>query len=301
MLAIQTQALTRVYGQRRGVSDVTLSVEPGALYGFLGPNGAGKTTTIRVLLGFLRPTSGTATVFGRDCWHDSATIKAEVGYVPGDLRLWPWLTGRSALKLFGSIRGRDLMREGERLAEVFGLDLSVRVRSMSRGMRQKLGLILSMAHRPKLLILDEPSSALDPLMQERFRDLLRQAAADGTTVFFSSHTLSEVESLCRRVAIVKGGRIVADDTLEGLRAQAVHEFDVRWASARAGDEAAPAFVRLSQKTAARWAGTVEPGRLDEFVRFVAQRPVADIRLARPDLETIFRRFYETDDAEAGRA
>lgn len=292
--AIRTENLTRAYGSRRGIQDVELSIPQGALYGFLGPNGAGKTTTIRVLLGFLRPTGGRASVFGLDCWSKSAAIKADVGYVPGDLRLWPWLTGHSALSLFASIRGRELKAEGQRLAEVFELDLGVRVRSMSRGMRQKLGLILAMAHKPRLLILDEPSSALDPLMQERFRALLREAAGQGATVFFSSHTLGEVESLCERVAIVKRGLIVADDTLEGLRSQARHEFDIRWAAGGGDRVEAPRLVRLSVRTAERWAGIVEPGGLEPFLAFLAGKPVADIRLAKPDLETIFRRYYDSE-------
>lgn len=297
--AIRTENLTRTYGSRRGIQDVELSIPQGALYGFLGPNGAGKTTTIRVLLGFLRPTGGRATVFGLDCWSKSAAIKADVGYVPGDLRLWPWLTGHSALLLFASIRGRELKAEGQRLAEVFELDLGVRVRSMSRGMRQKLGLILALAHKPRLLILDEPSSALDPLMQERFRGLLREAAGQGATVFFSSHTLGEVESLCERVAIVKRGLIVADDTLDGLRSQARHEFDIRWAGGAGARVETPRLLRLTAKTPDRWAGIVEPEGLQPFLAFLAGKPVADIRLAKPDLETIFRRYYDSElDAAA---
>lgn len=295
MTVIHTRQLTRVYGQRRGISDIELSIQAGSLYGFLGPNGAGKTTTIRVLLGFLRPSWGEARIFGKDCWRQSAEIKREVGYVPGDLRLWPWLSGQSALSLFSRIRKRDVRAEGRRLAEVFELDLSIKVRAMSRGMRQKLGLILAMAHRPALLVLDEPSSALDPLMQDRFRELLRESAARGGTVFFSSHTLSEVEALCERVAIVKGGRIVADSTLDELRRQARQEVSVSW-SAGAGDRIdRPSFFHVRTATAERWTGHIEDDSLTDLLAFLHAKPVADLRIARPDLETIFRRYYDEHD------
>jgi ABC-2 type transport system ATP-binding protein len=299
MPVIHTQQLTRVYGHRRGISDVNLSIEPGSLYGFLGPNGAGKTTTIRVLLGFLRPSFGEARIFGRDCWRESAVIKEEVGYVPGDLRLWPWLTGHSALSLFSRIRKRDMRPEGKRLAEVFELDLGVSVRSMSRGMRQKLGLILAMAHKPKLLVLDEPSSALDPLMQDRFRELLREAAGRGSTVFFSSHTLSEVEALCERVAIVKSGRIVADSTLRSLRKQARQEVTISWVNGVGERVEKPRFLRLRTATTDAWTGYIEDESIRDLLEFLNGKPVADLRIARPNLETIFRRYYDVDGADAG--
>lgn len=301
-VSITTNALTRTYGSRRGVSDINLSIPAGSLYGFLGPNGAGKTTTIRVLLGFLRATSGTARILDMDCWRDSHRIKAEVGAIPGDLRLWPWLTGNSALKLFGRIRGRDIVARGRELADVLELDLSVKVRQMSRGMRQKLGLILSMAHDPKVLILDEPTTALDPLMQDRLRKLLRARAEAGATVFFSSHTLAEVEELCERVAIVKKGLIVADSTLSQLRAQAVHEVSIAW---KPGDAPAqvPTCLRLTTQSAERWQGSLasESERdLRELLAFVAAQQVADISISRPDLETIFMRYYNDEAAEGVR-
>src|SRR5207247_1315609 len=152
---IQLDNLTRRYGRRRGVESLSFSVGEGALFGFLGPNGAGKTTTIRVLLGFLRPTSGAAKIFGLDCWRDSKAIKRDIGYLPGDLRLPAWMDGANALSIFGAVRGRDLAGAGRELAEKFDLDLRVKVRDMSRGMRQKLGLILALAHSPRLLVLDE--------------------------------------------------------------------------------------------------------------------------------------------------
>jgi ABC-2 type transport system ATP-binding protein len=217
VVIIETRDLCRGYGRRVGITAVDLNVREGQIFGFLGPNGAGKTTTIRVLLGLLRPTSGVATVFGLDCWHRSHRIKQEVGYLPGDLRLYPWLTGEAALRMVGRIRGRDLMPAGRRLADRYQLEMSVQAKAMSRGMRQKLGLILALAHKPRLLILDEPTSGLDPLMRDELSGHLRELAAEGHTVFFSSHTLSEVEQLCDHIAIVRAGRIAADESLPKSR------------------------------------------------------------------------------------
>jgi ABC-2 type transport system ATP-binding protein len=286
---ISIESLTRRYGKRRGIENVNLSIPAGALYGFLGPNGAGKTTAIRVLLGFLRPTSGHASVMGMDCWSRSAVIKRDVGTIPGDLRLWPWLTGRSALALFGRIRGRDIRRAGEALAEELSLDLAVPVRKMSRGTRQKLGLVLSMAHAPRVLILDEPTTALDPLIQDRLRAILRRLAHSGVTVFFSSHTLSEVEDLCERIAIVREGRIVADSTLDALKRQAHHEVEIRWTPGHA-PESAPQFLTLGVQTPERWRGRLA-GPVEPLLAFLAQRRVEDVRIARPNLEEIFARYY----------
>jgi len=297
---IQIKSLTRRYGARRGIEDVCLSIPAGSLYGFLGPNGAGKTTTIRVLLGFLRATSGSATIMGLDAWRDSARIKVDVGAIPGDLRLWNWLTGNLALRLFGQIRGVDIRARGRALAEELELDLRVKVRAMSRGMRQKLGLILALAHDPKVLILDEPTTALDPLMQDRLRAILRRMAHAGTTVFFSSHTLSEVEDLCERVAIVRKGLIVADSTLTELRATARHDVDIVWdvASGGGAPERAPEYLRLSRQTADRWIGTLD-GDVNPLLAFLAAKRVADVRIAKPDLETLFRRYYDNDDTSEG--
>ncbi|GMV25865.1 MAG: tetronasin ABC transporter ATP-binding protein [Phycisphaerae bacterium] len=290
---IEVAGLTRRYGQRRGIEDVNLAIPDGSLYGFLGPNGAGKTTTIRVLLGFLRPTGGQARVFGLDCWRHSRRIKDEIGYIPGDLRLYPWLTGKVALSLFGSIRRRDLTAKGRELAEMFDLDMNVKVRRMSRGMRQKLGLVLSLAPDPRLLILDEPTSGLDPLMQDRLQDYLQRAAVRGKTVFFSSHTLSEVERLCERVAIVREGKIVADDTLGELKRKAGHEVEIAWRPGGSrGVDVVPGLV-LSTRTDVAWSGMFH-GDVRSLMRWLGGLEVEDVVVRRPDLETLFRRYYEVE-------
>lgn len=293
MSLIEFDQLTRTYGRRRGIEQLSLSVEEGALFGFLGPNGAGKTTVIRVMLGFLRPSSGNARIFGKDSWGETKAIKQDVGYLPGDLRLPSWFTGNSALSIFGQVRGKDLVRPGCELAEKFALDLTVRVRAMSRGMRQKLGLILALAHSPRLLILDEPTSSLDPLIQQVLLAHLRELSAAGHTVFFSSHSLSEVEQLCSRVAIVREGQLVADETLATLRARAGHEVTILWAdSSGAVKLEPPDFLKLTRREPGLWQGALE-GPVSSLLEFLAGKPVQDLYIARPDLESLFRRFYQT--------
>jgi len=299
--AIEVDSLTKLYGKARGVESITLSVPEGSLFGFLGPNGAGKTTTLRLLLGFLRPTSGSARVLGLDAWHDSPRVKEDVGYVPGDLRLYPWLTAREALRISGAVRRRDLLARGLELCEAFGLDPTIPVRSMSRGTRQKVGLVLAMAPGPRLLVLDEPTSALDPLVQEHLRAELRRAAAEGRTVFFSSHTLGEVESLCDRVAILREGRLVAVDTLEALRRATGHEVVVRFADpGRPASLAPPEGLRIESVEGASVRATFH-GKLPVLLEWLRHERIEDLSISRPDLETVFRRYYGAGRQAAGGA
>ncbi len=286
-----THGLRKLYGRRVGVEDLDLSLAEGTIFGFLGPNGSGKTTTIRLLLGFLRPTAGTARIFDLDCWRDSARLKEEVGYLPGDLRLYAWMTGRTALRIFGGVRRRDLLPEGSALAEYFDLDLDLRVSQMSRGTRQKLGLILALAHRPRLIILDEPTASLDPVIQERLKQRLEAMARQGHTVFFSSHTLSEVERLCDRLAILRNGRIVADTSLEGLRADARREVRITWrAPADSRATATPDCLEVVERQERTWRCelTGEPERL---VHWLQGRGIEDLTIGPPDLDSVFRRYY----------
>ena len=277
---------------------MSLSVPEGSLFGFLGPNGAGKTTTIRVLLGFLRPTGGTATIFGLDCWRDSKAVKRDIGYLPSDLRLPRWMSGSAALSIFGAVRGRDLTGAGRELADTFSLDLRVKVREMSLGMRQKLGLILTLAHSPRLLVLDEPTSALDPLMQQVLHDLLRRRAKAGHTVFFSSHSLGEVEQLCDRVAIVRDGQLVADESLAALRERAGHNVVIRWRDeSQALHLEPPGFLKLTRREGAVWQGALD-GPAHRLIDFLAGKAVEELSIGRADLESLFSRFYQKDQEVA---
>jgi ABC-2 type transport system ATP-binding protein len=293
---ITAEGLSKRYGRRVGVEAVNLDIPEGEVFGFLGPNGSGKTTTIRLLLGFLRPSGGRAGIFGLDCWRQSPRIKRHVGYLPGDLRLYPWMTVQSALKVFGQIRRLDLSTAGAELAERFRLEMDLHVQKMSRGMRQKLGLVLALAHRPRLVILDEPTSGLDPLMQQELARCLREAASQGRTVFFSSHTLSEVERLCDRACIVRAGRVVADETLRSLRSRARRAVTIIFADAEAATRVEPPeFLDVRHRSADKWDCELT-GSAHELVRWAAEQPLRDISIGQPDLESLFHKFYQTPEA-----
>jgi ABC-2 type transport system ATP-binding protein len=248
-----------------------------------------------VLLGLLRPDAGWARIFGMDCWREGHRLKAEVGYVPADLRLYPWLTCRNLLRIIGRMRGRDVWSEGEALCADFELELDVPVRHMSRGMRQKLGLVLAMSPQPRLLILDEPSTGLDPLIQDRLYQRLRSLAGRGHTVFFSSHTLSEVEALCDSVGILRAGRLVENATLESLRRRARRTVTITWQDGAAGHGAEPpAFLSGCVRAGVRWEATLT-GTTVEMLQWCAGRPVADLAVGRPDLASVFRGYYQAEE------
>ena len=228
--AIETAGLTKYYGDTAGIVDLDLAVEVGEVFGFIGPNGAGKTTTIRLLLNFLRPSAGTGSIFGMDIAEQSLRIRSRIGYLPGDLALYPSMTGREFLLYFSRLRGIDTSAATLRLAERFDLDLDRRIKEYSKGNRQKVGVVNAFMHEPELLILDEPTSGLDPLMQQEFAELLNEVRAEGRTVFLSSHYLPEVERVADRVGIVRQGRLIDVDTLAGFRAKVQSNLSIKFAS-----------------------------------------------------------------------
>ena len=225
---IETKKLTKTYGAHRGIVDVDLEVAENEIFGFLGPNGAGKTTTIRTLLDLIRPTSGKAFVFGVDTTVDPVAIHRRIGYIPGEFSLYDRLTGGQTLEYFGNLRGGVDPAYRASLIERFDIDPSRRFKEYSKGNKQKIGLVVALQHRPDLLILDEPTSGLDPLVQQSFYALVREAKAEGRTVFLSSHILSEVERTCDRVAIIREGRLVKVDRTEALRDLAHHQVEIRF-------------------------------------------------------------------------
>ncbi|MCA9933641.1 MAG: ABC transporter ATP-binding protein [Ardenticatenaceae bacterium] len=217
---IETKGLTVYYGRHRGIVDLNLQVQRGEVYGFLGPNGAGKTTTQRVLLDVIRPTRGSATMFGMDCQQEGVKIREHVSYLPGELSLYPNMSGRDFLRMMSTLRGNGAERAyRQELYERLALDPSRKMREYSRGNKQKVGLVMAFMHKPDLLILDEPTSGLDPLVQQTVLDLVRETKADGRTVFFSSHILSEVQEVCDRVGIIREGRLVKTERVETLTKQ----------------------------------------------------------------------------------
>lgn len=296
MNTISITQLTKLYGNRVGVKDVSLDIPAGCLFGFLGPNGAGKSTTIRILLGLLRPTEGAARIFDKDCWQQGAAIRRGVGYLPGDLRLYPWLTCRYALRLFGGIRQCEMETAGLKLAEEFNLDIDCTVRAMSRGMRQQLGLILALAHQPDLLILDEPTISLDPLAQDILFRHLRRAVQAGRTVMLSSHTLSEVEDLCDRVGILRKGKLVAHECLADLRSRAARRICIRWKDPKqATSQDPPPFLTNLERGHSEWNAAMT-GSAEGLIQWCAQRPIEDIIIEKPELSELFRQYYYDPEA-----
>lgn len=228
-VAIQTEGLTKDYGSGRGVFGLDLEVEAGEAFGYLGPNGAGKTTTIRLLMDMIRPDRGRAEIFGVDCQAHPVQVKRLVGYMPGELPQWGGLRARQIVAYVGGLRGGVDSARVSALAERLDLDLGRRFREYSTGNKRKLGLVLAFMHRPRLLVLDEPTAGLDPLLQQEFYRLVAEAREEGTTIFLSSHVLSEVEHVCQRVGIIRRGRLAQVGRLEDLHHLRYHRVEVDFA------------------------------------------------------------------------
>jgi ABC-2 type transport system ATP-binding protein len=288
---IETEKLTKYYGKYRGIVDVDLVVNQGEIFGFLGPNGAGKTTTIRVLLDLIRPTSGTARVFGTEASADPVAIHRRLGYLPGEWNLYDRLTGADTITYFGNLRGGVDRAYVDELVQRLDLDPSRRFREYSRGNKQKVGLICALQHKPELLILDEPTSGLDPLVQQTFNELLFEAKAEGRTVFLSSHIISEVERTCDRVAIIREGRIVRVDTVEGVRTMAAHEVELRFAEPvdPAPFEAIDGVANVAVE--GRTIRMLVTGPIAPVVRLAAANELVDFVSREPSLEEVFLSEY----------
>lgn len=239
MSMLEVERLTRDYGGGKGVFDLSFRVGEGEVFGFLGPNGAGKTTTIRHLMGFIRPKAGACRIDGMDCWRQRESIQRELGYIPGEIGFFDDMTGEEFLHFIERYRGRAGGSRKTELLEMFELSPKGRIKKMSKGMKQKLGIVAAFMHDPRILVLDEPTSGLDPLMQNRFIQLLDAEKARGKTILLSSHIFEEVERTCDRVGIIRAGRLVADDPVETLRGQYLHSYTVTLES----PEQAAAFAR----------------------------------------------------------
>jgi ABC-2 type transport system ATP-binding protein len=296
--AIETAGLSKTYGGTvQALVDLDLRVEQGEVFGFLGPNGAGKSTTIRLLLDLIRPTAGSAALLGRDTRTQSLEASSVVGYLPGDLRLTDGLTGRAQLDSLARLRGAPTSLR-EALCERFGAVLDRPIRELSKGNRQKLGLVQAFMHRPSLLVLDEPTSGLDPLLQEEFRKLLRETADDGRTVFLSSHSLDEVQHSADRIGIIRAGRLVGVDRVAELRDRALRHVTIVFADGNgAGGFARIPGVRVQELDATHVTLTAPESAMDAVVKLAAQLDVVDLVSSPADLEEIFLDLYR----EAGDA
>lgn len=290
MKIIELNGLTKMYGKSRGITDVSFHVDEGEIFGFIGPNGAGKSTTIRTLLGLIYPTSGSATIFGKDIRTHGPEIKREIGYLPSEVFYYDNMKVKDVLRYSASFYKKDSRTRIAELAERFRLDLNKRVEDLSLGNKKKVGIIQGLLHEPKLIILDEPTSGLDPLMQQQFFDLMEEENKKGVTIFFSSHILSEVQRLCDRVAIIKEGKIIALEKMNTLKQNTYKRIRIETAT----DVSVDAF---------HFDGVSELHQHDRTIRFMyrgnihilLQRLAAvdatDVWIEDPDLEEIFLHYY----------
>jgi ABC-2 type transport system ATP-binding protein len=295
---IQTAGLTKYYGSVRGVEDVDLRVEGGEVFGYLGPNGAGKTTTIRLLLDLIRPSRGGASIAGFDTRAQSVEARRRTGYLPGELKLPPRRTADGYLSYLARLRGGVPADAIRALADRLELDLGRRIGDLSRGNKQKVGIVAAFMHDPEVIVLDEPSSGLDPLRQQDLLDLIRERAAAGRTIFLSSHELDQVEHVAGRVGIVRDGRLVAVETIEALKARALRTVEVRLA------EPVRDVERLRDVAGVRELAIVGgvvrlsvEGSMDALVKALATLPVETLTSTPPELEEIFRSYYAAEHGD----
>jgi ABC-2 type transport system ATP-binding protein len=294
--AIEVKSLTKLYGSARGVDNLTFGVESGEIFGYLGPNGSGKTTTIRCLMGMLRPTTGLCSVLGEQVVPGRATGHDRIGYLPGDFKIWEQYTARRALTMLGSLaHGKDFLRRQAALAEQLDLNLDRRVRTLSKGNRQKIGLVYAFQHQPDLLILDEPTSGLDPLMRQIVLDMIREAAKAGATVLLSSHDLSEVAAVCHQAAILREGKLIELAPISSIIQQGHRHLKV-WFAQGAVTPDLPNTLK-DASIVEHTAGCLEiayQGSADRIMKWLAQYPVERVATPETSLEDAFMQYYHKE-------
>jgi ABC-2 type transport system ATP-binding protein len=300
-VAISTEGLVKRYGRNRGLAGLDLEIQRGEVYGFLGPNGAGKTTTIRLLLDLIRPTEGRASVLGLDPRRDGVALRRRIGYLAGDFIVDGRQTGRELLTFLGNLRGGVPQARIDELAARLELDLSRKIKTLSRGNRQKVGVVQAFMHTPELLILDEPTSGLDPFLQQEFAAMAREAKDAGQTIFMSSHVMSEVQQTADRVGIIREGRLVTVDRVETLRERAVRKIEIHFEAPVPAEE----FAALADVTDLRVDGRILrcrlAGRADALVKAAARHTVIDLLSEEPDLEELFFDYYRDTREEGSHA
>lgn len=297
--AISTKGLTKHYGDVKALVDLDLDIQPGEVFGYLGPNGSGKTTTIRTMLDEIRPTAGRASILGMDTHAEAVEIRRHIGYVPGDLAMYPNLTGRDTLTYFANLRGGVDWSYVDELAERLDADLDKKVGDLSSGNRQKVGVIQAFMNQPDVLIMDEPSSGLDPLIQREFQIMMREVTSEGRTIFLSSHTLSEVQRVADRVGIIRHGRLIALEAVSSLRSKAMRRVELEFSS--------PVQASVFEAVPGVHDVTVEnhrvllsyEGKMAVLLKTVADRyDVVDINTHEADLEDIFLTYYRDEEETA---
>lgn len=293
MNAIEISHLTKNYGKSRGITDVSFTVAEGEIFGFIGPNGAGKSTLIRTLLSLIYPTSGSAKIFGKDCFKYAPEIKKQIGYLPSEVFYYENMKVIDLLKYSASFYKKDCSKRIKELAEVMNLDLTKKIDDLSLGNKKKVGIVQGLLHEPKLIILDEPTSGLDPLMQQKFFDLLKEENEKGATILFSSHILTEVQKLCNRVAIIKEGKLVAVEKISTLQENNYKKFKVETKTALD-----PSYFQLEgvMKLEVHDCSSsfLFKGNINPLMQKLAQVELVNLWIEEPDLEEIFLHYYEKE-------
>lgn len=290
MAVVEVNRLTKYYGKARGIVDVSFHVDEGEIFGFIGPNGAGKSTTIRLLLSLIYPTSGSATIFGKDCITYGHELRQEIGYLPSDVFYYDRLKVKELLEYSASFYNRDCRQRMGELAELMELDLNRRIEDLSYGNRKKVGIVQGLLHQPKLLFLDEPTAGLDPLMQHKFFQLMHDENERGVTIFFSSHILGEVQRLCRRVGIIKDGKIVEIADMQTLQKTSYKKVRVAGQRLVGSYFDMPGVTNLEQTDGA--VSFFYKGDINAVTRKLGATTVSDVSIEEPTLEEIFMHYYE---------
>jgi ABC-2 type transport system ATP-binding protein len=294
MNVIEINNLTKTYGKSRGITDISFHVEQGEIFGFIGPNGAGKSTTIRTLLSLISPTSGSATIFGKDCIQFGPEIKKEIGYLPSEVFYYDNMKVKDLLNYSASFYKKDCSKRIKELAAIMDLDLNKKIEDLSLGNKKKVGIVQGLLHEPKLIILDEPTSGLDPLMQQKFFELLEEENKKGATILFSSHILSEVQRLCNRVAIIKEGKIVTVEKISTLKENNYKKFKVE-----TKDVPDQEYFQISGVNNLEVKNNIISflfkGNINTVMKKIADIEIANLWIEEPDLEEIFMHYYEKED------